>query len=725
MTLVFQKINGALQQLQIRPADVVATISMAQSAWGWVGGLTGVRHVLNVIRGSFAEEAAKNLATDIRLGPAVYHIFTSAGCTIAQDEAEQPLFGEDFRTRLVGLSICALAHVCGSGRVVQLFMDHLAPTLFKVNETTEALYLQLVDNQAKILNEGAARGLTRAFTVAVDQLHLPHYNNLETFREPKSEIKDGYILTDSNYVVGFLRWLVQQKKETYFTRSNVVAQLAACLREVGYFIGPIQAWDGSENLPRAHGSNAVVLVTGGSWETDPFMDEVGGLIDPVYHFHFKTTGAMFSNSLRNRFNVAPEVFQTIFEQIYSYIESHLTLHWKVKTVDDYERFLGSHGQSRIHHRGARSMRLNAEWNHQGTPSSISVRLASINFPLSAEFIAPCYDRISNPESLEAILHSVDEHISMEGREVSREVAIFRAITASIVISMASRFAGGDFKTRQHCTCLDLASGVWLATICQMLDETISARLELSRAVFVLAAVHAGCSPSFSSHPDVGEGLIGWRNGIYSVMPSVIIEMAPSPEALGLRCFEGFWANVAVRKTGAIFSGPDRTLYVDNAMRHGTEAPEHSLQSLAGPYIGSPSNGPPDIPLYLNIERSPNSEDLEMCFCGRIGGMSVGVVGIKEVMYTLALSLAERGECRGHPNPSAVVNITASTWAAKTIYKPVGVWEELHTFIPVQNDPCWAIFLAGQSSYFDGRVVYGCVSCAAQKMISGSVLVGYV
>jgi len=88
---------------------------------------------------------------DVHLGPAVCHIFTSGGSAIVHGDLGQPPFGGDFRTKLMGLSICE------GGQAVQLFMDHLAPTLFKVNEATEALYLQLIDNQVTLLNEGAAR----------------------------------------------------------------------------------------------------------------------------------------------------------------------------------------------------------------------------------------------------------------------------------------------------------------------------------------------------------------------------------------------------------------------------------------------------------------------------------------------------------------------------------------------------------------------------------------
>lgn len=336
------------------------------------------------------------------------------------------------------------------------------------------------------------------------------------------------------------------------------------------------------------------------------------------------------------------------------------------------------------------MRVSGKWSRQVDSSSISIRLASVHFPLSAEFIAPCYERISNPESLEVILETWSCDIGLQEPQVPREVAIFRAITASVAISIASRLAERDFKVRRHCTCLDLAGGSWLSTICPMFDDPFSARLDLSRAVLILAAVHAGCSSSFSSHPDMKEALIGWRNGIYSVLSAVILDMTPDPEALGLRCFDGFWANVAARKTGVIVSGPDRTLYICNTIAPRNETSENLLQSLVGPYIGSLAHGPPDTPLYLNIERSLNYDEPEMCFCDRIGGISIGTVGVKEVMQTLALSFEVLGECPGHQNPGAVVN-TASLWAAKRIYKPVGIFGKFHTFVPVQNDPCWTIF----------------------------------
>jgi hypothetical protein len=119
MTLVFRTENGGLQQTQIGPADVAAIISVTQSAWGWVGGLGVVRNILNNVRGAFSEETARRLATQVPIKPAICHIFTSHGSTLVSDDNGQLPFGGDFRTQLVGLSICALAHGCGGQQAIK------------------------------------------------------------------------------------------------------------------------------------------------------------------------------------------------------------------------------------------------------------------------------------------------------------------------------------------------------------------------------------------------------------------------------------------------------------------------------------------------------------------------------------------------------------------------------------------------------------------------------
>ena len=49
-TWVFRTDSRSLQQIQIGAADLVAAHSAATSAWGWVGGFAGIRHILaNII----------------------------------------------------------------------------------------------------------------------------------------------------------------------------------------------------------------------------------------------------------------------------------------------------------------------------------------------------------------------------------------------------------------------------------------------------------------------------------------------------------------------------------------------------------------------------------------------------------------------------------------------------------------------------------------------------
>jgi hypothetical protein len=257
----------------------------------------------------------------------------------------------------------------------------------------------------------------------------------------------------------------------------------------------------------------------------------------------------------------------------------------------------------------------------------------------------------------------------------------------------------------------------------MVDDTFFGRLDLSRAAFLLAAVHAGCNPSESQNVDFKDHLIGWRNGIYTVQPAVIVDMDPASNAPLLGCYQGFWANTAVRPNGAIISSSEG-LYVDNSPRSEIDKSNTSMQDLLSPtpYIGFPERRSTDIPLYLSIERSPFADEPEILFNGRIGGRSIGTAGIKDAIVTLVSSQGQEN-CSGHERMIKVVNITASKWVARKIYKPVGQWGNIHSFVSVHENPSWALFLAGQSFHFDGRVVHHCPNCAADGMLPGSLLIG--
>lgn len=724
MTLVFRAQAGSLQQVQVGLPDIMSTLSLAQSAWGWVGGLRVVSSMLKNIHGAFAEEAAKRLAVPIQVGPAVFRLFTSDGSKVCSDDSHPP-FGEDFPTQLIGLSICAIAHIFGGKIAVELFMKFLAPTLLTLPEAHESLYLQLIDNHAKIMNEGATRGLTIIFADVVDQLNQQCWNALRRWNEDETSI-DGVAITDMLYVNSFLRWVTVPRKETYFTRCNLVIQLAGCMRAVGYCIGEIQVWDGAGDRPRASGSNSVVLVTGGTWDTDIFLEDQDSCVMPTYihHYHFSTAGGMFSNALGNKANIPPEVFQTLFEYTHSHVKSQLRLNWKATTPSESQRFRGNKSdRSHSHHRaGTKNLFVEPEWTCRETEStSISKRLASLFFPKSAQRLAPCYEQLSNLDSLEYILQ---RNRGYDNKQQQRDLATFSVITVSIVISAASVLAGESFMNLRHCVDLNLEDGDhWQRALCPMVDDIFSGRLDLSRAVFLLAAVHAGCDTLPSQNLNFEDDHVGWRHGIYTVQPAVIADMDPASNAPVLGCYQGFCANIAVRPNGAIISSSE-SLYVDNIPRSKIDKSDTSVQdlSLSTPHIDFPEKRYTESPLYLSIERSPFADKPEVLFNGRIGGRSIGTAGIKDAMITLVLSQGQEN-CSGHESMIKVVNITASKWVAKKIHKPVGQWGNLHSFISVSGNPSWALFLAGQSFHFDGRVVHYCFNCAAKGMLPGSVLIG--
>lgn len=145
-------------------------------------------------------------------------------------------------------------------------------------------------------------------------------------------------------------------------------------------------------------------------------------------------------------------------------------------------------------------------------------------------------------------------------------------------------------------------------------------------------------------------------------------------------------------------------------------------SLSTPYVGFPEKRYADIPLYLSVERSPFADEPEILFNGRVDGRSIGTAGIKDAMVTLVLSQGQEN-CSGHERMIKVVNITASKWVAEKFYKPVAQWGNIHSFISVRENSPWALFLAGQSFHFDGRVVHYCFNCAANGMLPASVLIG--
>src|SRR6202034_4907103 len=99
-------------------------------------------------------------------------------------------------------------------------------------------------------NEGASRGLTKRFTDAVSKLNLPTGDR--QWLRIKEDSRANAFPPEFNMVGGLLRWIGQgdEGSRIYFTRSSLVARVAACLKAAGYMIGNIHAWNGVGDSPR-------------------------------------------------------------------------------------------------------------------------------------------------------------------------------------------------------------------------------------------------------------------------------------------------------------------------------------------------------------------------------------------------------------------------------------------------------------------------------------------
>ena len=75
-TVVFQPGDG-VQALQV---GVVSLLSAAHSAWGWIGGLNGVKSILDRTRSVFRINSNKVPTLNLQLPRTNYHIIIYQGC---------------------------------------------------------------------------------------------------------------------------------------------------------------------------------------------------------------------------------------------------------------------------------------------------------------------------------------------------------------------------------------------------------------------------------------------------------------------------------------------------------------------------------------------------------------------------------------------------------------------------------------------------------------------
>lgn len=518
---------------------------------------------------------------------------TSRGPLVAHMDDTQESFGGDTRTQVIGTTLCALAHEFDVVTAANRFRYSLMPYLFgEKTPLLDTLQSQLLEGSTllKIINEGASRGLNDLFLETATRLGLPVPGQGWRAKKPGQEEEDEF-LGEVKMVSGFLKWFIDDRGIEYRTMSGCVARIAAYLKAVGYKMGSIQTWGGVGIPPSPLGTKCLVLVLGGSSETDPLME--GGEDSqtpnqpPTLHYQHSTTGVLLLTALGDAPRILPETLQEDFEQVFDYVEKHLTIDYFPEPGEALARY---------------------NWRRANTNSTpTTIRLASVYFPALAEFVAPCVNRITN-EAYPGLITARRFRgvIKLDTKELGR----FRTITASVVIAIVSRFAPKTFRNVRHATMMDLYDSVWLSTICKTLDQVENP--SLAQVVYLLAELHVapehgpelGMSTILSN--DIRRSYtIAWRRSIYSVVPSFLFIMELSPESIQFVCSDHFWANVKTWEDGSILSslGPGCQRYdIDLKQPSGT-ANSSDLERQGEPTSARSTFGPaelsaPDRLLYL-------------------------------------------------------------------------------------------------------------------------------
>lgn len=184
--------------------------------------------------------------------------------------------------------------------------------------------------------------------------------------------------------------------------------------------------------------------------------------------------------------------------------------------------------------------------------------------------------------------------------------------------------------------------------------------------------------------------------------------------LGLRCVDIFIGNLLVQKDSFVRSTHYSISYTSeqdsNIFQTLSQTPSNdseaqlALQTNENIFLGRPELRPPDIPSYLSLERPTDFDEPLLGLAGRIEGEIVGNIGIPLLPVNLFFSLEAKGQNATHPGVCVthsaampalrMLNIPASVWSHSGRNKPSGK-PDVHTYVPVQRDTGWAIFIAGQ------------------------------
>jgi hypothetical protein len=748
LTVVLDQPSGEVQQLQIGAADIVATIAAAHSIWGWVGGL------LRLCQRQSDAAQIQDVFNYIAVGQPAYQVLTQNGLQLVSEaEGDEP-FGETTASKLIGVTLCALAHNMSGPAAVRFiakyFVDQLFGTGLAQNPgSKEAVVAFLYDNYRSIINDGIVHGLPERFDAAVDSIKGVH--GLKISSDPRFAGELPEHRPEAGFISGFLIWLFKvDAGQAYYTRSGAVARIAVCLRSAGYKVGDIIVWNGSDRRPSP--SRGLVLVVGGTSETDEYMYHINSeniTAVLISHFQWKTVGALFWNAFDQVFSHSPhESFQQVFDDIDDRISEALpSFQWSV--IDE----------------NSLDVQAFPVWSSEpGSSSRIAVSLATVFFRDSIEYLAPYYETIATEEHLRQVKSrpwglADAGNITMDSQNLSRELQQFLVVTASVCISVLGRIGGDNFSSIRHSALTNFFTARHFRKLCHEVDAILKGGCGMGRVIRAVAAVHCGqdLTPDAKMHEEgeqvysssaIDGSLIGWRNGRYAILPNLLFRLSSplDPSVLDIHCTDQFIANIPVQQDGAIrsqFGGPGAIMFVSHDLSPWQDTePSHDLEratpgsEINAPItLGPPSSAPPDKPLYLSLERPPiATETLELTLCGRVDGISVGNVIIPEILRTLALSWCDdQGYYAKSCEPGTIHrtpdSVPCKPALASTVYNmPVSRYCEWIDTVPraneekqngtqcvlvqVAEDPSWTIFLAGQSQWHN-RVVFGCPQCAIE------------
>jgi hypothetical protein len=170
--------SGALSELQVGPAEVLAAATMAHGAWGWIGGLRGLAALLRLAQDPGSRARVEAIFNSVEPDPTLCRVLAQDGLAILRTPDLGP-FGKTEAEKLVSLTMCALTHIMAPTSAVNLFMDYFAESLIvsghwqkKNPGAKDASRVFLSDRLQAILNEGTARQLPARFDKAIADARL-------------------------------------------------------------------------------------------------------------------------------------------------------------------------------------------------------------------------------------------------------------------------------------------------------------------------------------------------------------------------------------------------------------------------------------------------------------------------------------------------------------------------------------------------------------------------